>query len=99
MEERPNFSLGRNHSLWEEVLYLETNDSGFCDMVHAFKLQFGSRLMLNFVMSDNNSLPRENPIRSLELFLQEACRWAPLRPFPIGRTTLSSSDHVLSFLR
>lgn len=64
MEEMPNFSLGHNDSLWEEVLYLETNYSSFCYMVHAFRLQLSQTcLMLNFVMSENNSLPKENPIR------------------------------------
>lgn len=64
MEETSNFSLGRNHSLWEEVLYLESNYSSFCYMVHAFQLQLGHTcLRLSFVTSDSNRLPRGNPAR------------------------------------
>lgn len=39
VDRMPNFLLGHNNSLQEEVIYLETNDSTFCYMVHAFKLQ------------------------------------------------------------
>lgn len=50
-DEIPNFSPGHNNSLWEEVLYPETNYSTFCYIVRTSKLQLSQTcLMLNFVM-------------------------------------------------
>jgi len=73
VERTPNFSLGHNNSLWEEVLYLETNYSSFCYMVHALTLQLSHSLDAELCSVREEQPAQRAPLdRPLELFLHEA---------------------------